>query len=71
MARLQEIGGFILRIYSVFNSNTARTGIPSQLIILLAPLWINAFIYVLMSRLVLFFVPEKRVAGIGVRRLLT
>jgi hypothetical protein len=69
MAGLWETGGFILRVYSVLNTTSTAFGIPSQLLILLAPLWTNAFLYVLMSRLVYFFVPEKRVAGISAQRL--
>ena len=38
-------------------------------LILLSPLWINAFLYMLMARLVLFFVPEQRLGGITARRL--
>ncbi|KAJ7455893.1 hypothetical protein FB451DRAFT_1342275 [Mycena latifolia] len=44
-------------------------GLVLRLLILLAPLWINAFLYVLMACLVYFFVPEKHVGGISARRL--
>ncbi|KAJ7603405.1 RTA1 like protein-domain-containing protein [Mycena polygramma] len=69
MACMWETGGFILRVFSVLNTTSTAFGTPSQLLILLAPLWINAFLYVLMSRLVYFFVPEKHVLGISARRL--
>ncbi|KAJ6589223.1 RTA1 like protein-domain-containing protein [Mycena capillaripes] len=69
MAGIWETGGLVLRVYSVLNTTSAGYGTPSQLLILLAPLWINAFLYVLMSRFVHFFVLEKRVAGISARRL--
>ncbi|KAF8137830.1 RTA1 like protein-domain-containing protein [Mycena galopus ATCC 62051] len=69
MAGIWETGGFILRVYNVLNTTSLAYGIPSQLLILLSPLWINAFLYVLMSRLVYFFVPEKHVGGISARRL--
>ncbi|KAJ7195879.1 hypothetical protein C8J57DRAFT_1456045 [Mycena rebaudengoi] len=48
---------------------SATFGFPSQLLILLAPIWINAFDYVVMSRVVWFFSPDKRVLGITARRL--
>ncbi|KAJ6589219.1 RTA1 like protein-domain-containing protein [Mycena capillaripes] len=67
MAGMWETAG--LRVYSVLNTTSAAFGTPSQLLILLAPLWINAFLYVLMSRLVYFFVPDKHVIGISARRL--
>jgi len=69
MAGIWETSGLTLRVFSVLNTTSTTFGIPSQLLILLSPLWINAFLYVLMSRLVYFFVPEKRVAGISARRL--
>ncbi|KAF7334411.1 RTA1-domain-containing protein [Mycena venus] len=69
MGGLWEVGGFVLRVYSVLHTTSGAFGIPSQLLILLAPLWVNAFLYVLMSRLVYFFVPDKRAGGINARRL--
>ncbi|KAJ7229305.1 RTA1 like protein-domain-containing protein [Mycena haematopus] len=69
MAGIWETAGLVLRVFSVLNTTSPAFGIPSQLLILLSPLWINAFLYVLMSRLVYFFVPEKHVAGISAQRL--
>ncbi|KAJ7186543.1 RTA1 domain-containing protein [Mycena filopes] len=64
-----ETAGLALRILAVLNTTSATFGTPSQLLILLSPLWINAFLYVLMARLVYFLVPEKHVIGISARRL--
>ncbi|KAJ7487224.1 RTA1 like protein-domain-containing protein [Mycena galericulata] len=69
MAGIWETAGLVLRVFSVLHTTALGPSIPSQLLILLAPLWINAFLYVLMSRFVYFFVPEKRVGGINARRL--
>ncbi|KAJ7194167.1 hypothetical protein B0H12DRAFT_1214528 [Mycena haematopus] len=69
MAGIWETAGLVLRVFSVLNTTSSAFGIPSQLLILLSPLWINAFLYVLMSRLVYFFVPEKHVGGISAPRL--
>ncbi|KAJ6452760.1 hypothetical protein C8R45DRAFT_847564, partial [Mycena sanguinolenta] len=69
MAGIWETAGLVLRVLSVLHTTSSTFGTPSQLLILLAPLWINAFLYVLMSRLVYFFVPEKHVVGINARRL--
>ncbi|KAK7018502.1 RTA1-domain-containing protein [Favolaschia claudopus] len=69
MAGIWETAGLALRVLAVLHTTSSAYGIPSQLLILLSPLWINAFLYVLMSRMVYFFVPEKRVGGISARRL--
>ncbi|KAJ7479876.1 RTA1 domain-containing protein, partial [Mycena latifolia] len=69
MAGIWETGGLVLRVFSVLHTTSAAFGTPSQLLILLAPIWINAFLYVLMSRFVYFFIPEKRVGGISAQRL--
>ncbi|KAF7334420.1 RTA1-domain-containing protein [Mycena venus] len=69
MAGIWETSGLTLRVFSVLHTTSLTFGIPSQLLILLSPLWINAFLYVLMSRFVWFFLPDKRVGGIGARRL--
>ncbi|KAJ7715714.1 RTA1 domain-containing protein [Mycena maculata] len=69
MAGIWETAGLVLRVLSVLHTTSSAYGEPSQLLILLAPLWINAFLYVLMSRVVYFYVPEKRVAGISAQRL--
>ncbi|KAJ7641317.1 RTA1 like protein-domain-containing protein [Roridomyces roridus] len=69
MAGGWEFGGFILRVFSILHTTSSAYATPSQILILLAPLWVNAFLYVLVARLVWFFVPEQRVAGIGARRM--
>ncbi|KAJ7735977.1 RTA1 like protein-domain-containing protein [Mycena metata] len=69
MAGLWETSGLVLRVFAVLHTTSSAFGTPSQLLILLAPLWINAFLYVLMARLVYFFVPDQRVGGISARRL--
>ncbi|KAJ6602640.1 RTA1 like protein-domain-containing protein [Mycena vulgaris] len=69
MAGIWETSGLTLRVFSVLNTTSPAFGTPSQILILLAPIWINAFLYVLMSRFVYFFVPEKHVGGINAQRL--
>ncbi|KAJ7872315.1 hypothetical protein B0H14DRAFT_3565820 [Mycena olivaceomarginata] len=69
MAGIWETSGLILRVLSVLNTTSPAFGIPSQLLILLSPLWINAFLYILMARLIYFFVPERHVGGTSARRL--
>ncbi|KAJ7148650.1 RTA1 like protein-domain-containing protein [Mycena crocata] len=69
MGGVWETVGLVLRVMSVLHTTSPVWGTPSQLLILLAPLSVNAFLYVVMSRFVHFFVPERSVAGIGARRL--
>ncbi|KAJ7199596.1 RTA1 like protein-domain-containing protein [Mycena pura] len=69
MAGIWETAGLVLRVFAVLHTTSAAFGVPSQLLILLSPLWINAFFYVVMARLIYFFVPEKRIAGIRAQRL--
>ncbi|KAF8181357.1 RTA1 like protein-domain-containing protein [Mycena galopus ATCC 62051] len=52
MAGTWETAGLVLRVLSVLNTTSSSFGTPSQLLILLSPLWINAFLYDLTSRLV-------------------
>ncbi|KAF7293142.1 RTA1-domain-containing protein [Mycena chlorophos] len=69
MAAAWETAGFIFRVFAVMHTTAAGYATPSQLLILLSPLWINAFLYVVMARLIYFFLPEKRVFGIRAQRL--
>jgi len=32
--------------------------------VLLAPLWVNAFVYVVFGRMVHYFLPEKKIMGV-------
>lgn len=41
----------------------------SFVFILLAPLWINAFVYIMLGRAVWMYMPDKKLGGIGARRL--
>ncbi|KAJ7038869.1 RTA1 like protein-domain-containing protein [Mycena alexandri] len=66
---LWETFGLFIRVFSVLHTTSNTLAIASQLFILLAPLWINAFLYVLMARLVYLFVPEKRIGRIEAQRL--
>ncbi|KAJ7495344.1 RTA1 like protein-domain-containing protein [Mycena latifolia] len=69
MAGLWETGGLLFRSINVINPTSVGLDVPSQLLILLAPVWLNAFLYVLMSRMVYYFVPDKRIGGISAQRL--
>ena len=66
-----ETAGFILRIPSTRHQLSLRLYIPEELFILLAPLWINAFVYMTLGRMIHFFLPEQQVFGIKATRLST
>lgn len=40
-----------------------------QLLIILAPLWLNAFIYMVLGRMIHFFIPEQKCFGFKARKL--
>ncbi|WQF85688.1 Putative RTA-like protein [Colletotrichum destructivum] len=59
-----ECAAFILRSLGSRNQQEIGYQIGGQLLFLLAPLWINAFAYMLSARLVYFILPDQKVAGI-------
>lgn len=69
MGSLWEFVGFILRDLSVQNQTQVEYYLFQQLLVLLAPLWINAFAYMVLGRMVHTFVPGQKVMGIKARRL--
>jgi len=65
MAGIWETTGFILRILSAKNQINLNIYIPEELLILLAPIWVNAFDYMLLGRMIHYFLPEKKVLGLS------
>jgi hypothetical protein len=64
MATAWEFVAFILRAVGSRNQQKQALSTGSQLLFLLAPLWINAFVYMTAGRLIYTFHPDKRVFGI-------
>ncbi|KAJ5937908.1 hypothetical protein N7454_004250, partial [Penicillium verhagenii] len=64
-----ECLGLIMRTYSTINQTKSTTASAAQILVLLAPLWVNAFIYMIFGRMVHFFLPEKKVIGIRAEKL--
>ncbi|KAK1707919.1 RTA1 domain-containing protein [Colletotrichum lupini] len=56
-----ELIAFILRSLGARDQQQIGYQIGGQLLVLLAPLWINAFAYMLSARLVYFVLPDQRV----------
>lgn len=69
MAGIWETAGFVTRVFTTFDPTSLAFGIPSQLLILLSPLWINAFDYMLLGRIVYYFSPSQKIGGIKAQRL--
>ncbi|KIX10031.1 uncharacterized protein Z518_01112 [Rhinocladiella mackenziei CBS 650.93] len=69
MAGLWETAGFAVRSYSAKQFRGLGHFIPQQLLIILAPLWVNAFVYMVAGRMIYFLIPEKKVFGISAHRL--
>ncbi|KIX99985.1 uncharacterized protein Z520_04623 [Fonsecaea multimorphosa CBS 102226] len=59
MGGLWETGGYVARIASIENQRSSGIYTAQLLLILLAPLWINAYIYMLLGRMIHFFLPKN------------
>jgi hypothetical protein len=69
MAAAWETAGFAFRTASTTNQTSTAYGIPSSLLILLSPLWVNAFAYMVLGRIVHYFLPGEKVMGLQPKRL--
>ncbi|KAF2663633.1 hypothetical protein BT63DRAFT_379776 [Microthyrium microscopicum] len=59
---------FIFRIISINNPSSSLWYTLWFVIILIAPLWTNAYVYMIMGRMVHNFLPQKKLFGIKARR---
>jgi hypothetical protein len=64
MGTAWEFGGFAVRAGGSKHQDKFVFSFISTLLILVAPMWINAFIYMVMGRMIYFFIPEKQIWGI-------
>lgn len=55
-----ETGAFALHTFGVHDPQNVELSIVRQILFLLTPLWINDFVYMLFSRMIHFFLPEKK-----------
>lgn len=72
MGATWELAGFAIRTASTKNQQSVPLAFVSQLLVLLAPMWVNAFIYMVMGRMIYFFVPEKqlwRIKGMQIAKI--
>jgi hypothetical protein len=64
-----ETSGYIFRTLSVEHQLNTAFATAQQLLILLAPLWINAFVYMVLGRMVHFFLTDDKVWGLKAKRI--
>ena len=69
MGATWETVGYCLRSYVVTNQRNSAVAFPSFILIVLAPLWINAFVYMVLGRVVHFFCQDDKVFRIKAQRL--
>lgn len=69
MGAAWETMGMTFRTFSTKHQDLNSWFIVQSLLILLAPLWINAFVYMVLGRMVNFYLEDKRVLGIPARKL--
>ena len=70
MGAIWETAGYASRIVSITQNPMSRPWfISMSLFLLLAPLWLNAFDYMLFGRLVHYFLPGETIIGLKAKRL--
>ncbi|KAK5655742.1 hypothetical protein OQA88_5279 [Cercophora sp. LCS_1] len=67
MGSLWELACFILRTLGAHDQQNFDYVISSTLLFLLAPLWINAYVYMIVARLVHFLLPNEHILGMSPR----
>ncbi|PVH74454.1 hypothetical protein DL98DRAFT_429414 [Cadophora sp. DSE1049] len=65
MGAIWETAAFVIRCISIENPTVEGVYDPQFILILLAPLWINAFVYMVLGRMVYFFLGKGSGEGGG------
>lgn len=61
MASLWETGAYVFRALGSKNQQSAGIATLAQILILVGPLWVNAFAYMVFARIVHFYSPTRKV----------
>lgn len=69
MGALWETASFLIRNVSIYNPKSQGPANTWFLLFLLAPLWINAFDYMLLGRMVFQYLPNQKLGGIKAQRM--
>ncbi|KAJ5337569.1 hypothetical protein N7452_004297 [Penicillium brevicompactum] len=67
MGAAWELLAFIFRALQTRHQDSDIYSTLHVIFFLLAPIWINAFIYMTLGRMIYFFIPERKLAGISAR----
>ena len=59
-----EFAAFIIRAMGTRKQQSEVYPTVSTILILLAPMWVNAFVYMVMGRMIYFFVPDQQIWGV-------
>ncbi|KXG53751.1 RTA-like protein [Penicillium griseofulvum] len=62
MGVVWELVAYTTRAFSTRNQQNEPVTTSSLMFILLAPLWVNAFDYMVLARMIHFFVPDRRIS---------
>lgn len=68
MSGVLQITTFVFRTLSIYNPKNETFYAIWFVLILVAPLWTNAFVYMVMGRMVYNFIPNRRIAKIKAHR---
>ncbi|KAI9760598.1 MAG: hypothetical protein M4579_001567 [Chaenotheca gracillima] len=64
MGGIWETVSFIGRALGAHDQQSSTYATISQLLLLLSPLWVNAFAYMVLGRMIYYYLPEKKIYGI-------
>ncbi|KIA75996.1 hypothetical protein HK57_00173 [Aspergillus ustus] len=68
MGSLWELGAFIMRSLFAKHQDNETYDTVFTILFLLAPIWVNAFLYMTLGRLIYFFLPDGRLGGFSAKR---
>ncbi|PYH86088.1 hypothetical protein BO82DRAFT_350397 [Aspergillus uvarum CBS 121591] len=68
MGALWELLSSIMGALFAKHQSSDSYATPHTIFFLLAPIWINAFLYMTLGRLIYFFIPDARLGGVSAKR---
>jgi hypothetical protein len=69
MGGLWEFISIVTRVASIESPFNASLSQVTFVFLVLAPLWINAFDYMVLGRMVYYYLPDKKLAGVKAQRI--
>ncbi|KAJ6078623.1 hypothetical protein N7467_008376 [Penicillium canescens] len=68
MGSAWELVAFIFRALQTRHQNNENYATIFTIFFLLAPIWMNAFLYMTLGRMIYFYLPQRKLAGISAQR---